>query len=313
MKKNIAFTLLLLPLLLTGCFNWDYSNCSRENNCVLQFRMTDADMNVSNALINKIKTLDVLLFDANGYMVEHRTIAVENLDEGNKLALTVEPGNYYVVSWGNISSGNTNIVNGSRYNDYYVETVSTEYGAPLYYGPAEKEMTSSVANITGYTEYFVEVPGNKIAIKEINMVRAHRTVNVYIKGLLNLTNFGGEQPIVELTQLPYKYDLLRDTGNERQDYARRAEMQVAPNGESMSVTSITAPISDFENTMYVNLIRGSDSNVIHSFNLKQWVEDNVPDYLNEFNILFTIDVNANITVSLPNWENIGIKPKNQGL
>lgn len=311
MKKYFKAILLLLLILFTGCFEWEYDNCVVRDNCTLRFLLHDADGN--DLFAGKIETIDVIIFDSDNSFVTHRKVKYEELEEGNCVRFTLDPREYRVVAWGNVLENNSTLSpldTGIKLEDSYVEIISKETGSPLYYAPGKTERTFSTAQTEiDYADYTVNIELGKKTEKDLPFVRAHRTINVYIKGLSNLTNYDGQQPLVEFSSLPYRYNFLQNCAPERNNFSRQADYVQVDGLGNVYTTSVTAPITGFEDAMQINILNKSNNEkLLGSLNLKQWVEENVPEDINEFDILIRVGVDASITITLPNWDEIGVKP-----
>ena len=312
MKKYFALLLLLLPMLLTGCYDkWDYAGCPVDDNFELRFTLTGEGG--GDLFAGKIDKVDVVLFDQDGDFVLHKSVLREDLGPQNSIRLTVDPGTYYVVALGNIGSYSTisTLAKGASIADSYVEVTSNETGGPHYYAPAQNELTRALDGNTDHSEYKVVLPPGEVVEKELNFVRAHRTVNVYVKGLGNLPAYGGTQARVELTNIPCKYDFYRRTAAVRKNYVRTTQ-DTETNAGSMVKTSFSAPICSFADDMNIYLRSTADgTQLIDPICLKTWVEQNTPEYLNEFDVLITITKQGDtvkVDVTLPDWEAIGVDP-----
>lgn len=313
MKRYFAALLLLVPILLTGCYDkWDQSDCPVDDNFELRFSLLAEGG--GDLFAGRITKIDVVLFDEGGHFVLHREITQNQLGPNNSIRLTVPPGTYYVVALGNIGSYSTTspLATGATFNGSYVEVTSAETGGPHYYAPAQDEMTRALDSGMDHSDYKVVLPPGKTVEKTLNFVRIHRTVNMYFRGLDNLADYTGGQVSVEMKNIPYKYDFYRRTDAGRKNYTRSTET-VTTNSVQMLKTSFSAPICSFADDMTIHIRNGADDvQLFDDVCLKTWVEENVPAYLNEFDMLFSAENDGpgsvKVTITIPDWEKIGVKP-----
>lgn len=306
------YTALLLALtLFSGCLRQDFSICGIPDNCVLVFRLEDDKG--KDRFEEKISSIDALVFDSRNRLVIHKRVDREMLDESNSLRLTVEPGEYRVICWANVSSNSTLSVSGDNayLEECYLEVVSSVTGCPLYYAPKKEPGTRSgreAETRTGdYSLYTVTIPPNTVTEKELWFGQAHRTVNIYTAGMDQAEGFDNRQPTVQLTNIPYRYDLLLCTDSSRKNYQRQSEPVETPQG-IMSLATFRAPIADFSEDMVIHIRNTSDGNSLYTLNLKEYVENNdIPD-INNIDILVVFGINASVTVTLPPWNEQQVKP-----
>lgn len=300
--------MLLTLTLFTGCFKQDYSLCRVEDNCVLLFELEGVTR--SSDFTQTIHTIDVVLFDEQCNLSQHKTVTKSQLDEFQGVRLTVEPGIYHVVAWANVTPNTelstNNGVPPTAFSASYLSTVSNATGCNIYYAPKKTiEHTRPDGVTPDQTIYQVEVIANEITTKKLPFSRVNRRVNVFLKG------FDEDQQVL-LCNIPDKYDYYLRAYSSRKEY-RQTTREVPDNGgEALRVASFRAPIVPFEQAMTVNLLKtgaGADQ-VLKTLNLKQWVEDNISNIkdLNEIDILFTKGPGAVITIEAPNWNDNDTKP-----
>lgn len=311
--RQTIVLLILLPLLLTGCYNdWDYSGCLTEDNVRLRFRLLDADGD--DLFVGKINDVDLLFFDEYGMYVFSDRVSRQELNSDNTLYLTVDPGTYYVVAWGNISDNATiSQTNDESLANSYVEMKSADNRHPLYFSPDIEGRTRAERPDSSHDEMKVVVPGEGVLEKDMFFARAQRTINVYIEGIEHIKDYDGNNPSVVLTNQPFRYDFSRTVSDDRTNFNHTA----APATVSSSVllhTTFNVAICDFEDDMTLHIRNNSDnSELVEHLELKKWVEENFPEDLNQIDILFTITkpgdgTQVDVSVTLVDWDKIDVKP-----
>lgn len=317
MKRYYAALALMFTLFMTGCLKQDYSDCFDEENVVLKFDLLNSDG--TSIFADKIYGIDVMVYDANHHYVAQGRLSKTDLNEFPGIRFTLEPGEYRVVCWGNITN-NSNIFGISDagvFGECYLETVSDATGCPIYYGP-EKEITDRDTPIvvrgsgTGIdnADHTLVVQPNKQNTKDILLTQAHRNIKVFVKGYE--TAVEGAAPTVQMTDMPVRYDFQLRTCPSRKNYSSKAVNVETPSG-AMQMTSFNFPISesDFQEDMILNIIRDSDRGIETSVSLKDWVEENkskISDLL-EFSILLIYDeLNGMVTITVPDWGNEDVGP-----
>lgn len=308
MKRYFAAVLLLIPVLFSGCFKQDLSLCGVDENLTLVFELTDGN---SGILADKIDKLDIVLYNRESQFLERITVLKSDFSDQNKVRVTVEPGEYYVVAWGNVGDFSTINPNGS-FATGYLETTSEMSGCPLYYGPRTTAKTKSGVASTRADDdiYYVKVPQGSKVEKEIKLVRAHRTVRVWLKGFEKLHTHDGVMPNVQLTNIPYKYDFYLNTDAARKNFQRGVEDSAEANSSvTLRRATFSAPIVDFEDPMMIYIKCGqTGDNLVDPISLKEFVENNTIADINDFDVLITAVADAQVTVTLPNWDEEEVKP-----
>lgn len=315
MRKYYAAALIALTLLFAGCLKQDYSDCGLENNCVLMFELRDG--NGTSLFAEKIHSIDAVVFDANQCYVAHARVTKDALNQFPGIRFSVEPGEYRVVCWGNVSQNTSMIGITEKFNfdQCYLETVSNTTGCPLYYAPQKDAsdrpdpiVTRADNFVPDYNLYSITVPPGQVTTKEIEFSRAHRNVNVYLKNYDSSVESG--DPTILLTNIPMRSDFFLRTGPSRKTYSSKALRTETKEG-FMKATGFNAPITPFADDMYIHVIRASDGQVQTTVNLSQYVRDNQDkiEDINEFGVLLTYGLNGAVTITVPGWSGEPIVPE----
>lgn len=315
MKRYYTALILVLVLLFTGCFKQDSSDCDGEGNCELRFFLHDADG--ANVFTDKIFRVDAVVFDAEHRYVTHKMVTEDELKMFAGTKLTLMPGEYRVVCWGNIDE-NTRVVGKSDkqyFEDLYLEVVSDATGDPLYYAPAKE--VEEVDDVVTFREpkfnldgdgFVLEIQSGDDVVKDMYFTRAYRRIEVYIKKYDEVVEI--ENPKVRLANLPYYYDFMLRTDKSRKNYESLVGDVNTPEGK-LQYATFNVPISSFYDYMLLNIIKSSDAEERTSVPLKDWVEANEEkiEDPNELQILVEYFKDGNVSVKVLNWRELPVEPE----
>lgn len=309
MKRYYAAPLLAIVLLLSGCFKQDYSDCTTPDNLVLKLDLKD-DSGESRFSQN-INSIYAVVYDTGNRYVAHAEVAKNALNQFAGVTFSVEPGDYRVVCWGNID-GNTAVRDMELgFAESYLETVSGATGSALYYAPkkepAERDTPITRSGDTDYSSYTVNVPAGRVTTHDVEFGRAHRKVKVYLKGYH--TEHEAAVPTVKINNQPLKTDFFLRTDESRRSYQSQPVPVTVQEG-NMIASSFCMPVAPLTNEMTVEVVRASDSEIVASVDLKQYVEDNSGkiDDIYEFGVLIYFTLNGHVEVSVPGWSGGSLTP-----
>ena len=310
--------LLIIPLLawaFSGCISDNRTDCTLENNTVLVFEYTT---DASKKFTDIIDNVDVILYDADGCYMSHRIATRSDMSIFQGMRLTLQPGTYYVVAWGNVgsNSGYRSFVEGTTTLDDFlleIQSTSNETGDQVYYAPLREKpacrssfgRTRAAADMSIYE---IVVPSGGRVTKTLDFVRAHRTINVWIKGYeeSGTTAF----PVVGATKLWSGYDFyFNSAASARRDFLQRSRSATISAGTYAKATFHSAMgVIDNNTAILVNSSSGGET--VYSVSLRDFVDDNkIEDKdTDEIDILITFDMNLGITVGIPEWIGKPITP-----
>ncbi len=185
--KALRTLQLLLPMaFLTGCFSQDYSFCPPEHNMKLDFRLVGEEN-----FMQHITSVDAFIYDAAGTYMRTEHIEEHHLNEYEGMHLNLDPGDYRMVFWANIHEhasvtgheGHSGEVGHDEhcYND---EGVLIENVDRLWYGPSIPPTRATRGTPQEY--YTLTIPEEGEHSDVIHFTHAHRTLEIYVKGLTNL-------------------------------------------------------------------------------------------------------------------------------
>lgn len=307
-------SLLIIPiavLALSGCINERPGECDIPENLVLIFTYNDAP---DLPFTDFITTVDVILFDAQGSYYTQRRIEVNELSTSLTARFTVPSGMYYAVAWGNVldhSRFSDLIPGATMFEDCFVEIndSATDTGDPVFYAPYIERPGSGTGATTrnGHmTLYEVDVPPGTSTTKTLDFVRAHRTINVWIRGY-NETMEGVEvHPDVTITQRWSRYDFFF-TPSIRRDYRQPSHVETVE-GVVFDEATFHNGIGQIDDDIEVILTSPTDDSQITTIGLAQFVAENNIINTNEIDILITFLSDNEITVTVPVWSETPLQP-----
>lgn len=314
MKRYYA-ALIAVALLLPGCFKQDYSDCVDPDNFILMFDLRDAEGN--SRFAENIHSIFAVVYDAGNDYVAHAKVTKNELNEFPGVGFVVEPGEYRVVCWGNV--GENSRINGIKtalpLDECSLSTVSGASGCPLYYAPGKPHSDRSEPIVTradgedvDYSAYAVTVPPKQITTKEINFCRAHRRVDVYVKGYEFI--YGEATPMIRMCNQPISYDFLLRTCPTRRSYETTCSGTTRTD-ENMLLASFNTPITGLTDNMTVEVVRRSDSEVLTVVDLKQYVEQNASTITdtNEIAIQIRYTESGHVEITAPDWGGKPVVPE----
>ncbi len=181
-------------LAMTGCFAEDYSYCPPETNVILHFRLPDEAGTKECTFLDNIFTAHTAIYAADGTLVQTHSTDDGHHHDFKGLRLSLSPGTYRVVSWGNHGT-NTNMYGHenaytadipSRVTYGTINTVGgvrmTGNGDELYYAPRTVGTTRANAP-TGEAEHYVMVVDPVTGHEgTLDFGHAHRSIEVFVRG-----------------------------------------------------------------------------------------------------------------------------------
>lgn len=308
--------LLLIPFLgasLAGCIKEDRSDCDPEYNLEFLFEYTTEP---DTEFTELIKSVDMLLFDANSYFLEHRQAFETDLTEFQGMRFSLAPGIYYVVAWGNVGeysgfSDFTTDTEFSQANLHITDLIEEgEGGDPVYYAPyKEQPYTRSGGTATRGepTLYEVHVLSGRTTVKQLDFVKAHRTINVWIHGYENSGVGEALHPAVRCTQLWNMYNFYFVPMDSRSNYRKQTHAETI-SGNEYSATTFYSALGAIDGGTDITVRRSSDDLVGYTLNLKQFVQDNHLLSTIQVDILIAFSADMGVSITVPQWTEIPVQP-----
>ena len=304
MERYILFTFMLIILYGCEAIKDDLSGCGTDNNCVIMFRLEDKDGR--DILIQKIMTVDALLYDAEYRLVDRKKVTREELLIFQGVRFTVEPGTYYVVCWGNVTEHSMLSTGNLYFRDGSVQAMADDTGSPLYFAPLRLPGEIYPGASEGdYSIHRLDVSAQRVTEETIDFCRAHRTINIYLKGFTEISD-----PVVYIDGFADKYDFFFRTYSSRRAYEQRAIEEVQTPDGQMKRAVFDVPISPFREEMETRISDGPEQDVKVIRNIKQYVDANVDkiEDLNELHIILVMNHNGEVTITAPDWGLSEVEP-----
>lgn len=300
MRRYLAAALLILSGALSGCIEEDWSLCE-DDNCVLLYLYQDesgADLFADN-----IHSVDLMVFDGEGYITALYQSAQEELDRLRGVSIFLEPGDYYVVAWANLTDRTRTAV--TTLTGSSLDISDGESGAPVYYAPYKNAVTRSVTRSDDEMNlYRITVPQSGIIERELYFTRAHRSINIYIKGYEDPVYGPDPRMKVEITHLAYAYDFLLRVEPLRRTHISVTEPLETPAG-IISGTRVNTPYQEIEDEINIRITTAGGEAICPDINLKEYlVSIGQPlDALSvhQVDILLVYEDGA-LTITVPDWD-----------
>jgi hypothetical protein len=202
--KDLKILMAAIPLLLlTGCFAEDYDNCPM--NVVLHYRLPDAEAASGCAFLDNISTATTSIYAEDGTLVRNITTTDTEHRQFRGVKLTLMPGTYHVISWGN-AGRHTVLPKHKREQEHGYVTYSsidngvTGNGDALYYAPGHFSATHDDSCEANRSEEYVMVVDPVTGHEgTLDFHHAHRRIEVFVKGFYA---GGSRTPGIRLTGLP---------------------------------------------------------------------------------------------------------------
>jgi hypothetical protein len=300
MIAKIRYILLLLVLLpLAGCFREDYSFCPPDI-IKLDFRLTSGESFKEN-----VYSVEVGIFDGDGNFIRSERVEQSAINEFEGMLLSLDPGNYRLVFWGNVN-GDTKIdgIGTVSPQVVYSEIAGTDPGnvidaEKLYYAPYG---TNSQGEKAPLPYYALTVPATGSYTDIVYFTPAHRSLKIYIEGLEGL-------PTVDIQGLPAGLDYFGMEELTRLVNTSHRTSLTDKEGTTYATTAFdTFHFNDLEEIYIV--IRDEAGNVVLRVSLADAVEQSgadPDDIILELVFRFSPDpgsgnYNVKVDITMPDWD-----------
>lgn len=298
--KIITFFLLLISIGCKPVFE-DRSHCAECGNVVIDFQYLIE--NNTDLFAENINQVEVAVFDSKGDFVMRKTITKESLDAFQGVRLNLDPGQYRMVCWGNVTE---KVIypdlTGKNIQDILIEHIdlekkTSENGEQLFYAPYIKDITKPEQDI-----FTFNILDDRTVINEtLNFTAAYNTLEVYV-------THANETPVIEVENLAGKYTFDMLPSFLEMSYRQTPQLINTSKGEQIgAIFYIPQFLKD--NNILVNIIT---SNYTWEINLNDFIEANDiatnPTIHNLIRIQVTY-IDGNITVNVPNWDNKPVTPE----
>ena len=283
------------------------------NNLTIEFLYKNK--NNKDIFLEKISKVDLFVYDEQDNYITSQTIDQKSLSDFAGTNLSLQPGTYRIVLWGNAMDRSIfkNISSGSLFKDAFLSNstaISNSVGSngdKFYYAPAQ---TSAGATSQHFT---VTIP--EYGKKEISVTfgRAHISVIAYIKGLDDQSAQGAQlPPIIELNGISPNYNFEMQTFGTNICY-RQVSAFTTVSGEKIAMIEFNTPLFAEDTPMQLLINKQSDGSTVTTVSLEDFIRDN-HIIIDESAVDMTISIlveykQGSIEISFPGWGQIPVNPE----
>ncbi|MCC8018616.1 MAG: FimB/Mfa2 family fimbrial subunit [Rikenellaceae bacterium] len=217
-----GFILILSFIALTGCVKDNRDDCpdDADRNLMLWFEYFDEEGD--DIFAERIDMVDVVMFDRNYNFYDWRFVDKASLEEFQGVQLEVEPGDYHVICWANVSASRSEMPDdgsSSSLGQSVIHHSNTETADPLHYAPDRRESTAKKSrtrsgSLTGDGTWLLSVADKGTTEDTIAFMSAHRTLNVYLRNFPGMNDPEPVFPLVTIEHLAEYYDFTLGRGPE---------------------------------------------------------------------------------------------------
>ena len=338
MKIYHKLFLLFCLMGLVGCsFQDDASNCPKNftGRTTIIFTLTDDsgtptfDANLFGPN-QTITSVNAFIFDSTKTLILEQRFEANNLlnyristkNNGSQPGWRVEldPGDYYVVCWGNVSQPSNSFRTFTRgitlFDDCAITVPSgATNGDPLYYAPytlspfqtKSAEVTTRAMDPQMALYHFKVVKGGDDE-KVMPFICAHRTVKVYVIGYNKPES---PAPVIQGTHLEVEYDFSYHVANQYKDFTQLSKQDVTPDGEACYLVTFYFDFDEITDEINFILKETAMGAPLATANLLQFIIDSHKTLKeNLYEIIFRQDkFDLGFTIEIPDWSVTPIKPR----
>jgi len=310
--KLFRLTLFLLSVALSSCIGEDRDNCSSENNLILRFSyVIDSG---DELFVSRVEQTEVFIFDESGCLLRQETIGTSSLDAAQSVGLTLSPGTYRVVCWGNMleKTGVCPLSSSTRIEDAFIYNTTLQGGSatncdPLYYSPG-----SAADALAGY--YFTVPPTGSVT-KTLDFTCAHIKLQVFISGFTDPEGSGGNlPPVVQVGALETNGDFSMRPFGTVCNYSQPSAYQNISGAEMATAYFNLPPFKD-DNSLKLHIKKVSDGSTVTSVIIKDYMAanglsvENIEEAVIPIHITYGGTQNVDVSIGLPTWNDSPVVPE----
>ncbi|NCC09395.1 MAG: hypothetical protein EOM31_02645 [Bacteroidia bacterium] len=290
-KKSLIVFMALWMGLLQSCIGDTLKGCPYET--ILYFRFPD--------LLTPITKVNIGIYDEHGLFVQSIEVQQQNLETSKKIYLSLQPGNYTAVCWGN-SLENTlikgfeygaHLSDGAVMNPNYKSGGIIQTNDPLYYG---KVAFTVVPNIT-----------NEV---DVHFTAAYDVISVRIEGY-EAQKKTTKQPMIRIDHLDPICDFNKVTNDGRDASYYPFIWDSKPDNETY-LSAVLPLNTSLVNNIAVNVYADDTANkILCTIDLNTFIRENninVDDNKETIISILVHFMNGQVAVSLDNWSEVPIEP-----
>lgn len=310
--KFFRTVILFLSVILSGCIGEDRDNCPPADNLILRFCYVIDGGN--DIFLQRVEKTNLFIFDVNGYFVRQQTIGKNSLDAGQSFSLSLSPGTYRIVCWGNMLErtdvfpldANTHFEGAFIYNTT-LQSGNAAGCDPLYYA------TGSLADYS--TGYYFTVPRTGTITRTLDFTCAYIKLEAFIEGFTDPDGAGGNlPPVVEIEALEAKWNFSMHPFGSTYNYVLQSAYQNIQGTDFATAYFNLPPFKD-DNSLKLHIKRASDGFTVTSVILKDYMAangltvENIEEAVVPIHISYGSIQNVDVTISLPAWGESPVNPE----
>ncbi len=297
-----------LALAITGCMGVgdDLSDCVWEN-VTLTFHYQGSSG--EDLFPQYIGSVDAFIYDDQNCLVAHERFDQAALDEFRGWKLILPSGRYRAVCWANVESNSCFSVltpGTTTFDECCVEidAAAAATGDPVFYAPKLLHPYSCDPAIpdSEHSSYAFTVPPGQTVVKQMHLVRAHRTLNVYVQGFSD----GGLLPTIDVSNLWGQYDFLYNTLTRKVDFTQTSHTVTTADGPA-DLSKFHFAFGEVIDDEVIVLRRTSDRSVVCTVNLKEFIDGNPAAYRNDIDVMIRF-TDLGTIITIPGWLDKPITP-----
>ena len=236
----------------------------------------------------------------------HERLEVQSQATRTELLLTLDPGTYYFVSWGNVEAHSvySSFIPGvTALTDCSIEiSPGITAGDPIYYAPAKTAPHTSRTLAPQYDIHKIEIMSDEHMVKDVEFVKAHRSITVYLKNAPGTPN----APKVRVNHLCKSYNFLFEPQAYIGDFTHiTSSGQYAD--ETYDVAVFYAGMGPITSDMDVNVLHGGDERILHTENIEEFLTANPSHDPDDIHMVIEFS-ELGVAVTVPSWNEKPVTP-----
>lgn len=302
--RTVLLFALSLPLLLVGCMRENEDDCVTDDNLILRFAFSD-DAG-ADKFDQAIDLVDVFVFGSDLRLVSQTHLTKSDLNAFRGVHLTLKPGDYRVVCWGNVKEhsqiqgvGTRSIVSGSL-------TFNPQGGGdPVHFAPS-RDLGSN--DPSDFTEYNISIPRRGIVDEIYDFMPLYRSVSVYVKGMQDVVGGQNLLPWARITNMPPGYDFLLNLTGDATPFEQAGESFTFPDGEVGAKMQLYTSLFDLaQSDVDIQIMKSSDNSLVHAVNLDTYLTQYPPADEYEIEVLVKF-ISGSVEITAPDWNSSPVVP-----
>ncbi len=299
---------LLIIFALTGCIKNDRINCPDINPFNLKLDFIYVNILGKDIFKEHIDYVHIFIYDEDYKLFQQNIVNKNELNKKPSTEFYLPRGKYYIVCWGNAlyRTKFINVTDASSLADAYLENSLIDIdrvapnGDPLYFAP------------TDLSAIEVIIPKVGQVVQKVPFISAHVAIKVYVKGFDDHFSNGNHlEPVLELSNIPDKYNFQLETSNTFIKYKHIAEYELL-NDKKIAFVQFNTPLFDEDTQIELTLKKVSTNEILTTIYLSEFILQNKIELTGVDQVVIPIMIefkDASVAINLPNWGNVPIDPE----